>query len=348
MATIAKVKRAKGFSYQARIKRRGRLITTKTFRTRTAAREWARRIEAELERELATGDPGRRHRFDRLCDQYLVEYEGRDHHRVTQVQWWRERLGRHRLSEITLEELRHHLSLYRAGLDRSPPRRRAPATTNRMKAAASALFAFGIKRGLALNNPARLIPMETENNHRTRFLSENERYRLLKACRQSRWERLYLLVLMALMTGARKGELLSLQWDWIDFGTRTATLPRTKNGHPRVLTLPLPVIEELVRHRAPEGLLFPRRRGRGEGSAEITKPWQDALAAAEIEGFRFHDLRHSAASYLAMGGASLLEVAEVLGHRSLQTTKRYAHLSIHHRQDLTDRILGRLSDGKTA
>ena len=58
---------------------------------------------------------------------------------------------------------------------------------------------------------------------------------------------------------------------------------------------------------------------------------------------RFHDLRHSAASYLAMNGASLLEIAEVLGHRSIETTKRYSHLSVEHKQQLTDRILGALA-----
>ena len=77
MATIAKVKRAKGFAYQAKIKRRGRILKTQTFKTKTAAREWARRYEAGVELDLALGDPGRRTRFDDLCAQYLDEYEGR-------------------------------------------------------------------------------------------------------------------------------------------------------------------------------------------------------------------------------------------------------------------------------
>jgi hypothetical protein len=63
MAAIAKVKRAKGFAYQAKIKRRGRVIKTKTFRTKTAAREWARRIESDIELEIALQDPGRRVRL---------------------------------------------------------------------------------------------------------------------------------------------------------------------------------------------------------------------------------------------------------------------------------------------
>ena len=282
MATIARVPRARGVAYQVRIKRRGRLVRTKTFRTRTAAREWARRIESDVEMELALEDPGRRTRFDELCHRYLEEYDGRDHHRVTQVRWWQARLENARLADIRLEEIRRHLNLYRDGLDRTPPSPRSAASTNRMKAALSALFAFGMKRGLALRNPARQIPAETEHNHRTRYLSEDERLRLLVACRASKWDRLYLLVLMALMTGARKGELLTIRWEQIDFSQRRVTLDRAKNGEPRVLSLPLPVIEELLRHRDAEGRVFPARRGNRRAAADPGGPWKAALVEAGI------------------------------------------------------------------
>jgi integrase len=66
------------------------------------------------------------------------------------------------------------------------------------------------------------------------------------------------------------------------------------------------------------------------------------LKEADITNFRFHDLRHSAASYLAMGGASLIEIADVLGHKNLETTRRYAHLSVNHKRQLTDQLLGSL------
>jgi len=101
MPTIARIKRAKGVAYQARIKHRGRLIKTKTFRTKTAAREWARRYEADPELETAHADPGRRTRFDELCERYVEEYDGGDHHRLRQVNWWRERLRQMRLSHIS-------------------------------------------------------------------------------------------------------------------------------------------------------------------------------------------------------------------------------------------------------
>jgi integrase len=82
--------------------------------------------------------------------------------------------------------------------------------------------------------------------------------------------------------------------------------------------------------------LFPRRDG--QGPIDIRKAWENARNAAGLKDFRFHDLRHSTASYLAMNGASLVEIAEVLGHRTLQMVRRYAHLSESHVKDVVGRM----------
>ena len=74
----------------------------------------------------------------------------------------------------------------------------------------------------------------------------------------------------------------------------------------------------------------------------FTKPWYKALEDADIEDFRFHDLRHSCAPYLAMTGASLLEIADVLGHKQIQMTKRYSHLCIEHKENLINRVMSDL------
>lgn len=341
MATIAKVPRVNGIAWKAIIKRRGRNLKSKTFQTKTAAREWARRMESDAELADALDDPGRRITLAELADRYLDQWQGRDHHRVSQVNWWRQRFSSHRLADIRPEDIRLTLREYAEGRDRVGTRPRAPATVNRMKAALSAMFSYAMREGLANRNPVRQVAGLSEQNKRTRYLSTEERKQLLTACRQSRWERLYLLVLMAMMTGARKGELKSLRWELIDLSRREARLSITKNGDPRVLTLPAPVIEELMKFRAREGLVFESQRRRGRPYDE-KKVWQLALEQAGVENFRFHDLRHTAASYLAMGGATLLEIAEILGHRSLQTTQRYTHLSVQHKQRVTDEILGRI------
>lgn len=295
MATIARIKRQHGVSYQAKIKRRGRVLKTKTFRTKTAAREWSRKFESDVELEAALNDPGRRIRFGELCILYIDAYEGSDHHRMTQVKWWQVRLGNPRLAEIEIDQIRVFLKEYRAGKDRTPVKERAPSSTNRMKAALSSMFTFAIKEGLAIRNPVRMIPCETERNQRIRYLSDDERLALLAACRASELDKLYLLVLMAIMTGARKGELLRIRWEQIDFVKRRVDLGRTKNGDDRILTLPIPVVEELLRHRCSEGLVFesPIKAGK---AFDPKKPWQAALDQAGVDNFRFHDLRHTAAS----------------------------------------------------
>ncbi len=341
MPTIIKVPRAHGVSWKAIIKRRGRVLKTKTFKTKTAAREWAKRIESNAELAEALDDPGREVAFSKLAELYLVRWNGRDHHRVFQVDWWARRLGDRRLSDVDPRSVRSALGEYAGGGDREPPRARAPASVNRLRAALSSLFTFAIREGLASRNPVKQVAGLPERNKRLRYLGEAERIALLRECRRSRCDRLYLLVLMAMMTGARKGELKALRWENVDFKNRQIRLERTKNDDPRILSLPPPVVIELMRWRKPGGLIFESARWPGVPFDE-KKPWQAALEAAGVDDFRFHDLRHTAASYLAMGGASLVEIADVLGHRSLQTTHRYTHLSAEHKRKLTDAVFGGL------
>jgi integrase len=84
--------------------------------------------------------------------------------------------------------------------------------------------------------------------------------------------------------------------------------------------------------------------GSGEKKALLkackASDWDKAVKKAEISNFRFHDLRHTCASYLAQNGATLLQIADVLGHKQLEVTKRYSHLCVDHKQSLVDRVLG--------
>jgi integrase len=139
-------------------------------------------------------------------------------------------------------------------------------------------------------------------------------------------------VVLALSTGARRNEILTLKWDNIDFKRQVITLEETKNGERRLLPLQgyaFDLIFELFKNRSVfSDYLFP-----GEAHhkpVDITKSWNRALKYARIDDFRFHDLRHSAASYLAMDGGSITDIAEVLGHKTLQMARRYAHLSEAH------------------
>ena len=164
------------------------------------------------------------------------------------------------------------------------------------------------------------------------FLSDEERTRLLAACQASRNPHLYLVVVLALSCGARKGELVSLRWPDVDLKRATLTFQHTKNGERRTVPLTGQALH-LMRHHAKVRcldtlLVFPNDQGKR--FFRFREAFENAVKRAGIVDFHFHDLRHTAASYLAMNGASLHEIAEVLGHKTLAMVKRYAHLSEAH------------------
>jgi len=136
-------------------------------------------------------------------------------------------------------------------------------------------------------------------------------------------------------------EILSLRWCDVDMQRQVITIDKTKNGERRVLPLTGHGLELMRYHalyqRTDTELIFPRQM-EPDKPMSIREAWVSAVKRAGITNFRFHDLRHSAASYMAMGGATLLEIAEVLGHKTLSMVKRYAHLSEAHTAGVVARM----------
>src|SRR5262249_40547985 len=198
-------------------------------------------------------------------------------------------------------------------------------------------------------NPCHQVKKHPEPAGVVRFLDDAERVRLLAACKASSWPRLYLLVLLAIVTGARRSELLGLRWRYIDLERRQARITSTKNGEAKTLAFTNVVAEELAHFRAQDakrfklglaGTLVFHSNIKPEVALTFESLWQQALKAAQVHHFRFHDLRHTCASYLAQNGATLLEVADVLGHKTMAMVKRYAHLTVKSKAALIDRVLG--------
>ena len=212
------------------------------------------------------------------------------------------------------------------------------------------LFKFAQQWGWTGSNPVDGVNRITKiRNERTRFLSDEERQALLAACKASENEHLYPVVVFAISTGARKSEILGLTFNDIDLKRGIAILRDTKNGETRSVPIVRSLGELLTAHLAkikaryremesppPKPWVFPRADG--QAPIDIRTSWETARIAAKLSDFRFHDLRHSTASYLAMNGASLVEIAEVLGHKTLQMVKRYAHLSESHVKELVERV----------
>jgi integrase len=233
--------------------------------------------------------------------------------------WWEERLGREtRLAMVTsakVAEARRELLGGRSG-----------ATTNRYLSALAAAFTFAVRElQWPIPNPCRGVARSRESAGRVAWLEAPELAGLLAAVDSDPEPRLGSLVRLALATGMRQSELMGLTWDRVDYDRRRVLLPKTKSGHPRTVPLTAPALAAL---RA-----LPRRLGAalvfaGEGGTAVypREAWERARAAAGLPAFRFHDLRHACAVYMVDSGATDLEIAEVLGHRTLAMVKRYSHV----------------------
>jgi len=339
---MASIRKLKSGNYQVQIRLKDLSPLTKTFSKKKDAVAFIKQVEgdSELHRKLGKASaliPS----FKEWCNVYMKQYTGKDPSTVGRLNWWCTQFGDMpitKIDEFTVDDCL--IKLRKNG--------RTGSTINRYKSTLSAVFIYFVQhpdfKKTGFTNPVRKesVSRFKENPSKDRFLSEKEQQNLLKACSASNWDRLYLLVLMALTTGARKGELLNLKWSDIDFNKRTANLNSTKNGKPRLLPLTHPVIEELMRFRENTDNLIFHSTVRKTTPFDIKKSWIKALKQSGIDNCRFHDLRHTAASNLVRNGRTLFEVGTLLGHSSTGMTVRYSHLAIKDTQDMVDLIMGGL------
>lgn len=217
--------------------------------------------------------------------------------------------------------------------------RLAPGTVGRWLDTFGGLLTVAVRDcGWLAENPLRLVRKPSQPPGRARFLSRDELARLLQACHTSRNSHLYLLVLLALTTGARKMEMLRLRWADIDLEHGFLRLAQTKNKERRAVPVTgraLTLLRQQVQCQQ-SAWVFPGRTG--QTSMSFARAWYHARRRAGLRDFHFHDLRHTAASYLAMSGASLLEIAQVLGHKSLRMTQRYSHFTQEHTAAVVERM----------
>lgn len=328
-------------SYRVQIRKRGFPPVTATFERKTDADKWAKETEADMSRRrYFPQHEAERHTIADLVDRHLAAVKiDRPHDYERQrviLGWWKERLGSYSLAAGNLPAL-----IAKARDDLQAEEGLAPSTVNRYLSALSKAFSNAVKEWHWLpENPLSRVNKKPEPRGRLRYLSDEERAALLEACRQSEYKPLYLIVLFAMTTGMRRGELFGLRWQDVDLERRTAILQDTKNGDRRSVPI-VPEVAELLREHGKVRKLGNDQVFVADGPAEVwlfDKAWYQALKDAKVKDFRFHDLRHTAASYLAMSGATTAEIAAVLGHRTLQMVKRYAHLSDQHTGAVIERM----------
>ncbi|MFA5393318.1 MAG: site-specific integrase [Candidatus Ratteibacteria bacterium] len=182
------------------------------------------------------------------------------------------------------------------------------------------------------------IKLLKENNQRIRYLGKGEEILLLGACP----EFLKPIIEIALNTGMRRGEILGLKWQDIDFDQKNITLSDTKNGERRQVPMNSTVVDILSStKRIPESdYVFPGNNlGTHISKSYISHKFKSIVKQADIENFKFHDLRHTFASRLVMRGVNLKAVQELLGHKTFNMTLRYAHLSPDHKKTAVELLV---------
>ena len=298
----------------------------KTFPTLIGARQW--RDEQRVGIAQGIISPTSAHTVGEMIARYLEkdlpEKSARNYKPV--LAWWRSQIGGKRLAEVSradLIELRDRMEV-------------SNSSKNRYCAYIATVFSKAVYWEWIKASPFHKFQKLPEPRGRTRFLSDEERQRLLDACRQN--PDLYVLVVLALSSGMRKSEMLTLRWRQVDFNSQTIKLLDSKNGDQRLVPLVEPALSILRERskvrRIDSEFIFPAKNG--NRSWQLTsKEWKRKIEKAGLVNFRVHDMRHSAASVMAMSGMSVLEIAAVLGHRTLAMTMRYAHVADAH---LVDRV----------
>jgi integrase len=217
----------------------------------------------------------------------------------------------------------------------------SPATKNRYRSLLSLVFRQGMFSKKVTSNPARMVPKRTESSGRIRYLLDDEEKALRKVM-EKRYAAHIPALDVALYTGMRKTEQFSLTWDCVDLTNKKIHLHETKNGSSRTISIHPKVAEAFntlaaasPKHKKTDRVF---KSSRGEPLNNPRKWFETAIEDAKIDGLRWHDLRHTFCSRLAMKNVSLLSIAQLAGHKSLAMTKRYSHLSPSHNQSEIEKL----------
>ena len=238
--------------------------------------------------------------------------------------------GTKHLHEITPHDIERYKSERLRAVNATPklknPRQINPATVNREMSWLRGLFNRAIDWGKVEHNPLKKVKFFKENNHRLRYLEREDITKLLAHCDSC----LRAVVIVAINTGMRKGEIQNLKWGDVNFPQDIIRVPFSKSGEMRYIQMNEAVKNVLI--GIPKQTNSPYVFCREDGMPyDFRKSFETALRKSGIISFRFHDLRHTFASHLVMGGVDLNTVRELLGHKTLEMTLRYSHLSPNHK-----------------
>ena len=224
-------------SYRARVRIKGHPVLIQSFASKTLAMKWKRDTESSIERGIFTYErPGSRHTLSELIDRYIEKVlptKPKNARNVRQhLLWWKQELGNYSLSDIKPNLISQKRDDLLSSLT-CKNRPRSPTTVVRYLASLSHALSIAVRDWEWMQeNPILKISKPKISNERTRFLSDEERIRLIRACQESESKGLYPVVILALSTGMRRGEILNLKWSAVDLdqGAILCRLPKTGNA----------------------------------------------------------------------------------------------------------------------
>ena len=348
MAEIKKrIKKNGKPSYTVCIRIKGSETISKTFERLTDAKEWEESTETKIREGI--NFPKRKiqkltvkdiiSKFEELELPKKKEKAQKEFKRA--LNWYKDEIGNMYIKNVTaavLVECREKLAKKQKEIPTTKDEKKyiqqaiSPATVNRYLECISVVFNYAkIDLDILDINPMEKVKKLTENNARKRYLELKEIDKLLSACQKTDYE-LYLCVLIAILTGARKSEILKLTWRNVDFEHKMLYLMETKNGDDRGEPMHEFLYEELLKfknqnkiRRLKDDFIFRTSDGKQKESL-IGKLFPKVVKNCGINDFRFHDLRHTHASWQAMSGISQTLTQKTLGHKSPAMTNRYSHL----------------------
>jgi integrase len=269
------------------------------------------------------GDP----LFDDIAEEYLEDYRSRRRATSSDQHGYALKALKSEFSGMRLSSITPH------AIDRYKRKRkqegRSEVTINRELAFLKNMFTVAIQWCKAADNPVKKVEIYREDNSRTRFLTEEEEERLLAECQPH----IHCVIVTAIHTGLRKSELLGLTWNNVNFEHRLVTVEAAyaKNREARSGPMSSCLTETLkpIRISDPNVPVF--LNSKGMPYRDISRAFNSAVGRAGIQDFTFHDLRYTFASRLVMRGVDLATVKELMGHKHINMTLRYAHLSPGHK-----------------
>jgi len=337
--------------YRMHVNLKGHPHATATFGKMSEGKIWVERVQAEMRSNKYFKKPEAEKRYlyqliDRYIDEIMPTKPKSAPNQVQQLKEIRQEIGHLRVSDVTpaiLCKLRDDL------LKVYTPRggTRSNATVVRYLSILSHVFIIANKEWQWMDeSPMDRVKRPKEPRGRVKYLNAKERAIMLDECKKHEIKCIYPVVIVALATGMRKNEILRLRWEDVDLDRGKIIIQESKNGYKRSLALTGKAKEVMIEWHSGitvfSELVFPSLRDPQNKPQKVCEKFRGIVRRLGMKDFRFHDLRHCAASELAMTGATLLEISHILGHRNHTTALRYAHFADNHSDSVIDRMNKRM------